>query len=242
MDVIKVHTTQNIDIDYEIGGIGERIIAYIIDLGIFIAFSIIGLILSINGLDRTATIVYFVFISIALLFYDLACETFFNGQTLGKRVMNIKVISLDGNRPKFSQYLLRWLFRSIDFSITVWLGGIISIIVSDKGQRIGDLVAGTIMVRTKPRTNRNNIIYQVVQDNYQPIFPQVINLKEAEIALIYDVIETYTKTGNSEAVYKTSERIVYVLGINKPIEMNALRFLQTIIKDFSYLTANSDQV
>eukprot|EP01037_Dinobryon_pediforme_P008638 gene8638-8730_t len=58
--------------------------------------------------------------------------------------MKIRVISLDGNRPRFSQYLLRWLFRIVDFSVTSWLCGTLSIALTDKGQRLGDLVAGDL--------------------------------------------------------------------------------------------------
>src|SRR5947209_3365981 len=108
MEIITVHTTQNIDIDYEIGGLGERIVAYIIDLGIFIALSIIGGILAANALSQTGIGIYFIIVGVMLLSYDLVCEVFFSGQSVGKLVMKIRVISLDGARPRFSQYLLRW--------------------------------------------------------------------------------------------------------------------------------------
>ena len=123
MEIITVHTTQNIDIDYEVGGLGERILAYLIDLAIFIALFIIGAIVATNFLSQSGSVAMFIVIGLMLLFYDLVCESFFNGQSAGKHVMKIRVISLDGTRPKFSQFLLRWLFRLIDFSLTSWLGG-----------------------------------------------------------------------------------------------------------------------
>ncbi len=239
MEIITVHTTQNIDIDYEIGGLGERILAYLIDLAIFVALAIIGGILS-NVLSDGGVGAYFIIVGLMLLFYDLVCESFFNGQSVGKVVMKIRVISLDGTRPKFSQFLLRWLFRLVDFSLTSWLGGVISIIISDKGQRIGDIIAGTVVIRTKPRTKMNNLVFATVEDSYQPVFAQAGQLKDADISLIHEVIESYFKTGNNVAVYKMADRIREYLQISLPPNMNSMQFLQTIIKDYSHITAQTD--
>jgi uncharacterized RDD family membrane protein YckC len=242
MEIITVHTTQNIDIDYEVGGLGERILAYVIDIAIFTALAIIGGILSSSLFSSTGAAVYFIVLGLMLLFYDLVCETFFNGQSIGKLVMKIRVISLDGTRPKFSQYLLRWLFRMVDFSITSYLAGLVTIIVTDKGQRIGDIVAGTVVIRTKPRTTMGNIIFANVDDTYQPVFSQAAQLKEEEISLIHEVIENYFKTGSNMAVYKMADRIREHLSISLPPDMNSMQFLQTIIKDYSHITAQTDMV
>jgi uncharacterized RDD family membrane protein YckC len=239
MEIITVHTTQNIDIDYETGGLGERILAYIIDFGIFIALSILGGILSVNLFSGRATTIYFIVVGVIFVFYDLLCESFLNGQSAGKMAMKIKVISLDGTRPKFSQYLLRWLFRLIDFSITTYLCGIISITMTDKGQRVGDIVAGTVIIRTKPRTDRNSIIFADTDNTYQAVFTQVSQLTDEDISLIHEVIENYMKTGNNIAVYKLADRLREHLAISLPPNMNSMQFLQTILKDYSYITAQA---
>jgi len=238
MEIITVHTTQNIDIEYEVGGIGERMLAYGIDAGIFLAISIIAAIISTQLLSSEGVGAIFIVIGLTMLFYDLVCETFFNGQSFGKRVMKIRVISLDGSRPKFSQYLLRWLFRLIDFSLTSYLAGMVTIIVSKNGQRIGDLVAGTIIIRTVPRTSMDKIIYKSVEDGYQPVFPQVTQLKEEDIALIHEVIESYIKNGSTVPVYKAAERIREILAISLPPKMNSMQFLQTVLKDYSHVIAH----
>jgi len=156
--------------------------------------------------------------------------------------MKIRVISLDGTRPKFSQYLLRWLFRLVDFSITSYLAGLVTIIVTDKGQRIGDIVAGTVVIRTKARTTMGNIIFSNADDAYQPVFTQAAQLKEEDISLIHEVIENYFKTGSNMAVYKMADRIREHLSISLPPDMNSMQFLQTIIKDYSHITAQTDMV
>lgn len=240
MEIITVHTTQNIDIDYETGGLGERILAYLIDIAIFIALAIIGGVLSAKVFTQQIAEGYFIIIGVALLFYDLICESFFNGQSVGKYVMKIRVISLDGNRPRFSQYLLRWLFRIIDFSLTSWLAGVLTIALSDKGQRIGDIVAGTAVIRTVPRTKRDKVAFNNFDDSYIPVFTQVSQLTDNDISLIHEVIDNYLKTGNNMVVYNMADRIRKYLMISLPPEMNSMQFLQTILKDYNHVTSQTD--
>lgn len=239
MEIITVRTTQNIDIDYEIGGLGERILAYLIDLGVFIAIGIIiNIILSAAGVFVSQAFLWIIYV--LFLVYDLACETFFNGQSLGKLVMKIRVISLDGSRPKFSQYLLRWLFRLVDFTVTLWLGGLISVAMSKNGQRIGDLVAGTAIIKTQPRTKMNHLVFSDIDESYKPLFAQAAQLNDRDVELIHDVIQNYFKTGNNVVVYTMADRIKQYLSVAPPPQMNSLLFLQTIVKDYSHITAGAD--
>lgn len=239
MEIITVHTAQNIDIDYEIGGLGERILAKLIDYAIFLPFLFIVIflqaVLSSDALGIYAIAVYTLFV-----FYDLICEVFFNGQSLGKRLMKIRVISLDGGRPSFGQYLLRWLFRLVDFGITGGLGALISAAVTENGQRIGDLVAGTVLIRSVPRTQNKDVVYVKVDDDYVPVFSQVSQLSDKDITLVHEVISAYYKAGNSTIVYTLAEKVKSVLGVSPPPQMNSLVFLQTLLKDYSYYAAQAE--
>src|ERR1700761_5193159 len=170
MGVIVVQTAQNIEIEYEIGGLGERILARLIDFAVFIPFVIALFIAAAAQMDNIALGIFGVVLVLIYAFYDLVFEVFFNGQSLGKRVMKIKVISLDGARPKFSQYLLRWLFRIVDFTLTLQVCGLITAAVSNKQQRVGDIVAGTTLIKTKPRTTINNLVFTPVVNEYEPVF------------------------------------------------------------------------
>jgi uncharacterized RDD family membrane protein YckC len=236
MEIITVHTTQNIDIDYEIGGLGERILARLIDFAVFIPFGIIAMIVS-SYLNNIGISVYLILVFTIYVFYDLLFEVFFNGQSIGKRVMKIRVISLEGSRPKFSQYLLRWLFRIIDFTFTGGLCALITAAVTKDGQRVGDLVAGTALIRTVPRTKINSLVFASVEDTYQPVFTEVSQLTDKDIALIHEVIENYLKTGNNRMVYNMADRIRQHLSIALPPNMNSLQFLQIVIKDYSHITS-----
>ncbi|MDB5086860.1 MAG: hypothetical protein JWR09_854 [Mucilaginibacter sp.] len=239
METITVNTTQNIDIDYEIGGLGERTLAKIIDYAVFIPFVIAGLFLG-TALNGQVLEWYFILLYVLFLFYDLLCEVFFNGQSFGKKIMKIRVISLDGARPRFSQYLLRWLFRLVDFGVTGGLAALVTAVMTDKGQRVGDVVAGTALIRSVPRTTMNNIVYANVEDNYVPVFIQAAELSDKDVSLIHEVIGNYYKTGNSTIVFTLAEKIRAHLQIALPPNMNSLLFLQTILKDYTHISAQAD--
>ena len=239
MEIITIRTTQNIDIDYEIGGLGERILARLIDYGIFIPLLIAATFLS-AYISGAITGAYFIVLGVIFVFYDLLCEVFFNGQSAGKRIMKVKVISLDGARPKLSQYLLRWLFRLVDFGITGGSAALISAAISEKGQRIGDIVAGTAIIKTTPRTGLNNSVFTDVDNSYQPVFIQANQLTDKDVNLIHEVLDNYYKTGNNTIVFNMAGRLKEHLAITMPQDMNNMQFLQTILKDYLHITAHAD--
>lgn len=239
MQTIRITTSQNIDIDYEVSGVADRIAARLIDMAVFIVVFVLGLIgFTIIGpkTDVRFVIILLIIIYASLfVFYDLVCEIVMNGQSVGKRIMKIKVISLDGARASLGQYLLRWLFRIVDFTLTSQLCGLICIIVSDKKQRVGDMVAGTTVIKTKPRILISNIDFTPVADDYEPQFEQVTQLKEKDIIVLQEVIRNYFETGNSVVVYNAAARIKELLSLKSPTGMDDLAFLQTIVKDFTHL-------
>lgn len=246
MQTIKITTSQNIDIDYEVAGLGERILARLIDLAIFFLIFFLGFF--IGGLanwfthnnDVTVGIIVVVY-GVLFVFYDLIFEIFMNGQSVGKRIMKIKVISLDGGQPRVGQYFMRWLFRIVDF-LLIWPGLVALIVaaVSDKTQRVGDIVAGTILIRTTPRTQINNIVFMPAYDGYQPVFKEAGQLSDKDIELIHEIINAYTKTGNNVVVYNMAMRVKEHLNITSPNGMNDMLFLQTIIKDYNHISAHMD--
>jgi uncharacterized RDD family membrane protein YckC len=242
MEIVTVHTTQNIDIDYEVGGLGERIVARLIDTaGLILPMLVLGLIIG-PHLDQTGVIVMMVIFGVIYIFYDLVCEVFFNGQSFGKKVMKIRVISLDGGRPRLSQFLLRWLFRIVDFIATGGVAALVTAIVTDKSQRLGDLVAGTVLIRTVPRTQINKVGYVATQPDYNPVFQQAEQLTDSDVALIHEVVNNYMRTGNNVAVYQLADKIRSHMSLTLPPEMNSMQFLQTLLKDYSHITSHADMV
>lgn len=243
MQTIRITTSQNIDIDYEMGGLGERIVAALIDWGMFfviyIGLAIAGV--TLNMVDALGIVMVITFAAL-YVFYDLICEVFMNGQSVGKKVMKIRVVSADGAQPRLSQYLLRWLFRIVECGISLGSIALVVAAISEKGQRIGDMVAGTVMIRTVPRTNLKHVAFRPPADGYAPVFTNAGQLSEQDIELITEVINTYIKTGNNVVVFNMALRIKQHLNITPPAEMNDMRFLQTILKDYSYQVTQDETV
>jgi uncharacterized RDD family membrane protein YckC len=238
MNTIKITTTQNIDLEYDLASVGERIVAWLIDLGIFIAyFILISIMIGFSG------IVYFIdknpwitiFLSFPFVFYNLLCDIWLNGQTVGKKVMKIKVISLNGEQATIGQYMIRWLFRMIDIYV-YGLPAFICIIVSEKKQRLGDMIAGTTLIKTVPRSSMHQTIYvPTPETNYTVSFPEVANLTDRDMQLVKEVILSVNKTGNTVLAYQAAEKIKQTLGVQTNLE--PLYFLQVLLADYNYLTS-----
>jgi uncharacterized RDD family membrane protein YckC len=245
MQTIKVKTAQNIDIDYEVAGVGERTLARLIDFGFFLAAYLIALIIytliqKSVGYRVAAIVIIIVYVAL-FVFYDLACETLMNGQSFGKRIMKIKVISLDGGRPRFSQYLLRWLFRIVDFTLSFQLCGLLSAALTQKQQRVGDIVAGTTLIKTNPRTKARNIVFKPVESNYQPVFTSLGALNDQDITLLQEVIRSYYQSANQNVIGGAAAKVRELLSVTNPENMNDLKFLQTIIKDYKHLAVQDTE-
>ncbi|WP_316792972.1 RDD family protein [Pedobacter frigoris] len=241
METVKVNTTQHVDIDYPVAGLGERIAARLIDLacffGLYILFVILALLTNTISKGDTAFIVVISLYVASYIFYNLICEVFMNGQCIGKRVMKIRVVSLDGGQASMGQYFIRWVFRLVDFVLTAQVGGLICIALSDKKQRIGDVVAGTTVIKTVPRTTFEQIAFHPVEEEYVPLFQNVYDLSDRDMELIHEVITTYYKTGNPDLVYSMAAKIADHLSLVIPEGMNQMEFLKTVVKDYSYVTS-----
>lgn len=243
METIQVNTSQHVAIDYPVAGLGERVAARLIDLGAFIVVGGLLMLLTMLGMTVQSNIVIISIWSVfgaCYVFYNLITEIFMNGQSIGKRLLKIKVISLNGGQPTIGQYFIRWVFRLVDFQFTAQVGGLICIAATEKKQRIGDVVAGTTLIKTVPRTDFNHIAFHPVEEEYTPIFAYVDQLTDRDAELIHEVISTFYKTNNADLIYTMSERISTHLAITIPAGMNELDFLKTVIKDYRYITSRAD--
>ena len=257
MAIIQIATAFNIDLEFEIAEFHKRLFAYFIDFAILLIYLysmkyVLYDELLLNwdsnlGLD-------ILLISVPMLLYSFVTELLFNGQTIGKKLMAIRVISLEGGEPAFGQYLLRWvtkfyewpfLFGYIAFSnanllgyafITGLLGiaVVIIIAISNKNQRLGDMTAGTVVVNTKSAlTVADTVFMQIDKSDYKVLFPDVMRLSDRDINTIKGVLTQAGKTNNYEMCNRVSMKIKEVLNINS--DMHVDQFLEKLLKDYNYL-------
>jgi len=238
MNTVSVRTTQNIELEFDLASLGERLVAWLIDVLIFGAyFFIISFIINVSSLDRLLSRSPWLtfFIAVPFVFYNLVCEIWLNGQTVGKRVMKVKVISLNGTQATFGQYLLRWLFRIIDIFMSNGLVAFICIAVSQKKQRLGDMVAGTTVIKTEPRVAFQDTLFVPTQETYTVSFPEVVQLRDSDVQLIKEVQLNVYRSGNTMLAYHTAEKIKQLLDIQSPLE--PLHFLNVVLADYNHLAS-----
>jgi len=243
METVQINTSQHVAIDYPVAGLGERVAAYLIDLAIFVALYLVvvfgGIAGSFSSLGEKAIIVAIIIYLACYAFYDLVCEVLFNGQSVGKKLMKIKVVSIDGSQASTGQYFIRWIFRIIDFTLSANLLGFLCVAVSEKKQRIGDVVAGTTVIKTQPATKIEHIAFHPTNEDYVPQFSSVHLLADRDIELVHEVIRTYYRTYNTELIYSMAAKVSEFLGISIPEGMNEMQFLKTVSSDYIQITSRA---
>lgn len=228
-------TGQFVHITQSPASIGERLIAIAIDYTIIIIylFSTITLIQKMYLPGDFQAIIYIFIINLPTLFYFFLCETFNHGQSLGKKLMNIRVVKVDGSTPGISSYLLRWLLLPIDGLLTGGLG-LLSILLTKNNQRIGDLAAGTMVIKEKNYRKIHVSLdeFDYLTKDYHPIYPQAADLTLEQINVITRTLETNHRE-QKQRIASLAKKIQEMLSVVSRNQTDK-DFLQTILRDYQY--------
>jgi uncharacterized RDD family membrane protein YckC len=151
---LEVETADHVLLRYDLAGAGNRGFAAVIDSVVVIFLFVgIGAIEYVLGqiFDPRALFPYFGLFRLLDLFlawsYFVVLEWLSAGQTLGKRIFGLRVISADGSPASFTAVLIRNLVRIIDFLPAFYGLGLLAIVATSRSQRLGDVAAGTFVVR-----------------------------------------------------------------------------------------------
>lgn len=245
MSQIAINTSQNVNINFNIASVGERMLAFIIDLLIkvayivitfYIFFSFFDLGYLLNGLDQWSQMAIYIAITFPVYIYPVVLESLMEGQTPGKKVMKIRVVKIDGYQASFGDYLIRWVFRIIDTSFAGVIG-LVSMIVSKNNQRLGDIASGTAVISLKNSINISHTILENIQENYIPSFPQVIALSDNDMRIIKDNYTKALRVDDRQIISKLSDKIKNILKLEiDPVKMTERQFINIVIKDYNYYT------
>ena len=226
MSYIEIHTTQNIGLEYETASIGERFVAAMLDrLLLFFWMMMWGLMM--QALRIGPSMWLFIVIFAPVLFYFLLCELLFNGQSVGKRIMMIRVAKIDGTAPSFGDYFLRWVFRLVD-NIAV---AIVCMMFTSKCQRLGDLAAKTCVIRNKSMANLIKV--PEIASDYTLIYPTATLLSDQDAALIAQIISNPSTVHNRAALKKLADKVKTITQTSS--DANDLAYLRKILADYNYL-------
>lgn len=162
-EVLTVETPENIELRHPLAGFGPRFLALVVDsllqgvaLVLVLIMAIAIAVAASAGSEGGAVLMLIIMLAgviLVLLGYFVIFEVIWNGQTPGKRVTGIRVIKRGGLPLTFTDSLLRNLVRLVDYFPSYGLIGLVSFFVTRNQQRLGDLVADTVVVREfKPGT------------------------------------------------------------------------------------------
>jgi len=192
---IEIVTPENIAFRYRVAGPFQRLPAYLIDLGIRIVVAMTGMFaltiaFGMLGWPGIGAGLGFILWFVLAWFYGGLFEAFWNGQTPGKRMMQIRVVTVDGRPINALQAVMRNLLRAVDsqpslvllghpiWLLGTYLVGLVAATTNNRFQRLGDLVCGTMVVREErgvrmpalPRTDLPQVrrLEALIPPGFQP--------------------------------------------------------------------------
>ena len=238
MNNLQINTTQNVNLNYTIVSIGERIVAFFIDAFIlylyFILVNLVGDAIGYIYSDGWTQRGLVALISLPAMFYTLLMHITFNGRTVGKMIMKMRVVKVDGSPVHWSNYLVRWMLRLVDIWIFLGSIGLLTILFSDKKQRLGDAAAGTVVISTKNRTKVSHTILEEVEDAYVPQIMNVTMLTDKDVRLIKETFGIAKKSNDFKTLKALREKVESILQTNS--ELYDIAYLDTVLKDYNYFT------
>jgi uncharacterized RDD family membrane protein YckC len=149
-DRVDVATPEGVTLQFTLAGVGSRFAAALIDSAIqfatFLAMTLLATVVPASGPVRAAIVIagFLVFLA-----YDILFETLASGRTPGKRWSGLRVVTTDGAPVTFRTSAIRNVLRLVDILPGSYLVGIIAVLASSKNQRLGDMAAGTLVVRER---------------------------------------------------------------------------------------------
>ncbi|WP_242132076.1 RDD family protein [Aestuariivivens marinum] len=236
MSELQINTTQNVKIMFTAAGAGERLLAFVIDTAIKIGYMLVlnwtfG---AFDNMDEWSQIAINTVLSFPVMFYTLALESLLDGQTIGKRVLKIRVVKIDGYQASLADYVIRWFFRIVD--IYVFGIGFFVILFNKKQQRLGDMAAGTAVIALKDKVNISHTILEELKLDYVPTYPNVIRLSDNDARIIKDTFTAAKLAKDYSTLIKLRNKLVEVVNIKDIKQKTDIEFIDVILKDYNYYT------
>jgi uncharacterized RDD family membrane protein YckC len=214
-----------------------------------------------NG-DNMKVLTFFFLLILPIFLYHLICEILMNGQSIGKKILGLRVVNENGGRPSISQFIIRWLVRTSDYMILIivlssaqeasagnfnyfWKVGIafglliadvILVNASKKQQRLGDMLAHTLLIQSTQKANIEDTVFLNIADDYKVSFPEVMRLSDRDINSLKGIRDTARKYHDYDLADRTAEKIKAHLNIQT--SMSPFDFLDICLKDYNYLATH----
>jgi uncharacterized RDD family membrane protein YckC len=239
MESINILTGQNVTIKYQPATILARAGALILD---YILISVYFFAVTytffekfdlMNNLSRDWQMTIIVLCWLPALGYHFLFESLLGGRTPGKMIVKIRVTNMDGSVAGIGAYFMRWILMPVDLFPSGGLG-VLFIIFSNHHQRLGDMAAGTVVVKTGASLLLDlDDSYYEFPENYQPTFYNVDRLTDGQITFIMNLlIDPQNKTAVSGSIAELSEKVKKILAVES--DLSGRKFLETVLRDYNY--------
>ncbi|MBD0336041.1 MAG: RDD family protein [Cyanobacteria bacterium Co-bin13] len=260
-NTITIRTPESVELDFTLAGIGSRAVALLIDytilalalltlllLWLFLAFQLADLETFLNVQTETLQLWLVALFSVSLfalyIGYFVGFETGWYGQTPGKRFAKIRVIRDDAQPERLFQATLRSLLRPIDDILFI---GFFCILLSPREKRLGDWLAGTLVVQIDPNTAGHAI---AVEERSRAIAADLLNLADFtkilpdDFATVRDYLQRrpgMTEKARGEVSLHLAQRLRDQLDLaSLPTEMTADTFLEALYWGYQQQAADSN--
>lgn len=240
MRTILINTVHHVQIEYDLGTALSRVIAFFIDM-VLVAVLWFFLVFSLGAKGPEIALFFFLPLTVFLLYYFFT-ELLMDGRTMGKKIMGLKVVRLDGERLTPGDLLLRTFFLLPDAWFSLGIPAILLINTTSRAQRLGDMVAQTVVILTTAdaKFEISDILNIQSSGEYTPRFPAVRRLPESDMLLLKDTIVRqyrYKNEAHNKALLELANRCRKVLDIEDESRgIPAREFLEILLKDYIVLT------
>jgi uncharacterized RDD family membrane protein YckC len=173
---LVIPTPERVTFQYPIAGIGSRFLAQSIDvLLLVVILTVVGIggaaFGSVFHAAQLAILIWLLLWFVVIFGYFLVLEAVFGGQTPGKRALRLRVVGDRGEPIHFSQAAIRNLVRIVDFLPFFYGLGLVTLFINGRGKRLGDLAAGTIVVRERERVSLYDLAATPASPQPAPVQP-----------------------------------------------------------------------
>lgn len=244
MSKLYITTTQNVPLFFIPASIGERMLGYLVDMiikgsyaiSLFYLLKYLGALDLINEMETWSQISIFLILFSPIAFYSLISESLMEGRTLGKMLVKIRVVKIDGYQASFTDYFTRWIFRLVDIDLG-YVAGVLSMLFSKHTQRLGDLAAGTAVISEKSKYNLSHTILTEIKGDYQPYFSrtQMLQFNDNDMRIIKENAVTAIQSRDAVLMEKLTKKIEEVIHVQNrfPSQQD---FISKVIEDYNYYT------
>ncbi len=235
MRKVSIQTAQNISIHQNLAGTFERILAYFLDILILYSFlfTVIYLFYKTKWISNMPAWSFMLVMGLPYFLYFPVIQYYNNGQSIGKKIMKIRIVKTDNTHPRLLDFIIRWIFRMIEISLIPGLA-LIFILFTKKKQRLGDIVARTSVVSEKNKLRLSASFLDEIDSNYTPQYKGVVHLKEKDIQIIKEILSQTPNQIKMAVFPELANKLEKIVNTSKPANMKDIHFINQVIKDYEY--------